>query len=271
MAIVLDRGEFFGNVVAFAQWEPFRISETRYARGAFLPWHRHEESYLTFVLAGGYRERSSGRTRACGARTLVLHPAGDTHEDDFAERPTRCLNVVLDASFTSRLGDAADPLHRGDVVDTPEASAISARLAAEVRRADSASGMIVEGLLLELFGVLSRRGAEDGDAPPWLAEAHSIVQRRCCEKLALADVAAAVGVHPVHLARAFRSRYGVSVGERIRELRLQSAREQLDQGVGLATVAVQAGFTDQSHFTKAFTRAHGVGPGEYRRRTRAAR
>jgi hypothetical protein len=52
MAIVLGSGEFFGRVVTAAQWEPFRMSETRYARGALLPWHRHDESYLTFVLAG---------------------------------------------------------------------------------------------------------------------------------------------------------------------------------------------------------------------------
>jgi len=40
MAIVLNRGEFFGRVVTAAQWEPFRMSETRYARGTFLPGDR---------------------------------------------------------------------------------------------------------------------------------------------------------------------------------------------------------------------------------------
>jgi len=95
MAIVLGRGEFFGRVVTAAQWEPFRMSETRYARGALLPWHRHDESYLTFVLAGGYRERSVRQTQSCAARSIVLHPAGETHEDDFSEQPARCLNVVL--------------------------------------------------------------------------------------------------------------------------------------------------------------------------------
>ncbi|HEY6136391.1 MAG TPA: hypothetical protein VI670_01375, partial [Thermoanaerobaculia bacterium] len=112
----MNGNEFFGRVVGAAAWKPFRISETRYARGAFLPPHRHEESYLTFVLAGGYRERSGGRTRACEERSLVFHPAGDTHEDDFAERPTRCLNIVVTQEFVERLGHAAAPLDRGDVV-----------------------------------------------------------------------------------------------------------------------------------------------------------
>ncbi|HEX8155259.1 MAG TPA: hypothetical protein VF698_19150, partial [Thermoanaerobaculia bacterium] len=99
MSITMARGEFFGRSVAAGNWGELSLSETRYARGAFLPWHRHEDAYLTFVLAGGYRERVQHETRTCGARSLVVHPAGDTHEDDFAERPSRCLNVVLGASF----------------------------------------------------------------------------------------------------------------------------------------------------------------------------
>ena len=256
--------DFFGRIAAAARFDAFRMSETLYGRGAFLPWHRHEESYVTFVFAGGYRERSSGGTRACGARTLVLHPAGDAHEDDFAERPTRCLNVVLHPAFVARLGEAAGALHRGEVVEGAEITGIAARLGCELRRSDSAAPLIIEGLLLELFGVISRTNATAG--PAWLAEADAIVRRRFAEKIGLGDVAAAVGVHPVHLARSYRAHYGASVGERMRALRLEFAREQLGAGVSLAAVAASAGFADQSAFTKAFRRAHGVGPAEYRRR-----
>ncbi|HJQ36189.1 MAG TPA: AraC family transcriptional regulator [Thermoanaerobaculia bacterium] len=254
--------DFFGRVAAAAQWDSFRLSETLYARGAFLPWHEHDESYVTFVLAGGYRERSRAQTRACGARTLVLHPAGDAHEDDFASQPTRCLNVVLDRSFVRRLGVAADALHRGEVVEGAEITSIATRLACEVRREDQAAALIIEGLLLELFGVISRTESTTG----WLDEADAIVRARFAEKIGLGDVANAVGVHPVHLARSYRRRFGTSVGERVRALRLDSAREQLAAGAAVAAAAAIAGFADPSHFTKAFRRAHGVGPAEYRRR-----
>ncbi len=254
--------DFFGRVAAAAQWDSFRLSETLYARGAFLPWHRHEESYVTFVLTGGYRERSRGQTRACGARTLVLHPAGDAHEDDFAAQPTRCLNVVLHRAFVQRLGVAAETLHRGEVVEGAEINAIASRLACELRRGDQAAALIIEGLLLELFGVISRNET----TIEWLDEADAIVRERFAEKIGLSDVAAAVGVHPVHLARSYRRRFGTSVGERVRALRLDSAREQLASGAAVAAAATNAGFADQSHFTKAFRRAHGVAPAEYRRR-----
>jgi AraC family transcriptional regulator len=270
MAIILNRGEFFGRVVTTAQWEPFRMSETHYARGTFLPWHRHEESYLTFVLAGGYQERSMSRTRSCAERSVVLHPAGDTHEDDFAERRTRCLNVVVGPSFIARLGVAAAPLQRGDVVSGAHVTAVAARISAELRRSDGATALIVEGLLLEMFGAMSRVVPDTGRAPAWLAEAHAIIGRRFAEKIALGSIAESVGVHPAHLARAFRRRYGVSVGEHVRALRLEAARAQIAEGTPLAMAAAQAGFSDQSHFTKAFSRAYGLPPSEYRRRLRSA-
>lgn len=269
MPIVLKHGQFYGRVIAAAQWEPFRMSETRYGRGAMLPQHRHEETYLTFVLSGGYRERLKSLTRICAEHAVVLHPAGDTHEDDFAERPTRCLNVVLPSSFTARLGEAAAPLHRGAVVEGAEVAGVGARLSAELRRGDAAGQLIIEGLLLELFGTISRTSTDDG--PAWLLEARSIVERRFMEKWSLVELASAVGVHPVHLARSFRKRFGASVGEHVRARRIAWAREQILAGGALSAIAAQAGFADQSHFSKAFTRALGIPPAEYRRRMIAAR
>jgi AraC family transcriptional regulator len=73
-------------------------------------------------------------------------------------------------------------------------------------------------------------------------------------------------VHPVYLARSFRERYGVSVGEYVRRLRLDWAAAQLSATeTPVATVAAEAGFADQSHFTRAFKRHMGLTPGRYRR------
>jgi AraC family transcriptional regulator len=265
MSITMARGEFFGRSVAAGNWGELSLSETRYARGAFLPWHRHEDAYLTFVLAGGYRERVQHETRTCGARSLVVHPAGDTHEDDFAERPSRCLNVVLGASFARRFGDA---LARGVVVEDVAVSSFGARVAAELRCGDDAAPMIVEGLLLELFGMLSRRTGAERRMPAWLVEARSLVEQRWRSKWSLAELADDVGVHPVHLARSFRAHFGVTVGEHVRALRIAHARERIAAGDALSVVATDAGFADQSHFTRAFVRAAGLTPAEYRRRAK---
>jgi AraC family transcriptional regulator len=259
------RGEFFGRAVAAGEWGDLLLSETAYARGTFLPKHSHEEPYLTFVLDGGYSERVPGETRTCAARTLVVHAPGETHEDDFRERRARCLNIVLGSAFTKRLGDASHVLGRGGVVTDALVASIGRRVAAELRHGDAAAALIVEGLLLELFGLLSRRDDAERRVPSWLAEARAIVERDFRGTIVLAEVARMVNVHPVSLARGFRQQFGTTAGEYVRQLRIAYARERIAAGAPLAMVAAEAGFADQSHFTRTFTRALGVTPATYRR------
>lgn len=258
---------FFGLPLASASFDHVHLSETRFARGVFLPLHRHDDAYLTFVLAGAYREHANGQTRVCDPRTLVLHPAGDTHEDDFAQKPTRCLNAVLAPAFVRRLGGAASALERGGVVAAPQVAMLGDRISAELRASDAMTPMIVEGLLLELFGVLGRT-ERSRRTPAWLAEAHAILGRTFAQKTTLATIAEEVGVHPVHLAREFRSHFGVSVGEHVRALRVAFARERIASGASLTTVAAEAGFADQSHLTRTFKRVAGMSPAAFRRRLR---
>ena len=64
---------------------------------------------------------------------------------------------------------------------------------------------------------------------------------------------------------AFRRYYSCSPGEYLRRKRLHVARGKLaDATVSLAQIASDAGFADQSHFTRAFKRFTGVTPGRYR-------
>jgi len=90
------------------------------------------------------------------------------------------------------------------------------------------------------------------------------------EALSVKDIAARVGVHPVHLARTFRAHMGCSPGDFLQDLRVQRAAMLLkNTNLGAAEIALATGFADQSHFTKQFRRAFTVPPGKYRRRLTA--
>jgi AraC family transcriptional regulator len=73
-------------------------------------------------------------------------------------------------------------------------------------------------------------------------------------------------VHPSHLAHEFRAHRGTTVGEFVRQLRLEwAANVMLSEGASIADIALRAGFCDQSHFSRAFRRHFYATPAAWRR------
>jgi AraC family transcriptional regulator len=84
----------------------------------------------------------------------------------------------------------------------------------------------------------------------------------------LRELAAATGLSPFHLCRAFRAEAGMSLSTYRHELRLRMSLELLrDVNPDLSDIALRLGFTSHSHFTAAFRRRFGMTPSQYRARS----
>jgi AraC family transcriptional regulator len=85
------------------------------------------------------------------------------------------------------------------------------------------------------------------------------------QSLTLRNVANSAGVHPVYFAAVFRRFNGCSVGEYMRRRRIEYARKLLgNPKIPLAQIALEAGFADQSHFTRTYKRFTGRAPSQDR-------
>jgi AraC family transcriptional regulator len=83
---------------------------------------------------------------------------------------------------------------------------------------------------------------------------------------ALDRLAARAAASPWHFHRTFRELTGESLDACVRRLRLERAAWQLRQpGSRVTDVALDAGFGSPEAFTRAFTRAFGLGPSRQRR------
>ena len=139
---------------------------------------------------------------------------------------------------------------------------------------DAASALAIEGLTLEMLTEVSRSSILEPHhtPPPWINDVMDLLHERFRDGLSLAEIAEAVGVHPVHLAREFRRFNCYTVGGYIRHLRIeQASRDLTSTDESLVLIAAAAGFCDQSHFCRVFKRKTGMTPVEYRRTFRTAR
>jgi AraC-like DNA-binding protein len=93
----------------------------------------------------------------------------------------------------------------------------------------------------------------------------SLLRERVIDPPTLGELAAATGVGPFALLRAFRAETGLPPHAYLNQLRVRQARQQLDRGVPPARAAAEAGFADQAHLTRHFKRVVGVPPGAYQR------
>jgi transcriptional regulator GlxA family with amidase domain len=89
--------------------------------------------------------------------------------------------------------------------------------------------------------------------------------------LAVEALAARAGMSPRHFARCFRDDTGVTPARYVATVRLEAARRRLEESDdAVEHVAAACGFGTAETMRRAFLRALGVAPTEYRRRFRSA-
>ena len=85
------------------------------------------------------------------------------------------------------------------------------------------------------------------------------------EDITLAQLAEVAGLSVFHFARTFTRAIGVSPSRYVSRMRLEKAMAEIAAGrSSLAEIALNAGFSSQASFTRAFCRVTGLTPGEYR-------
>jgi len=221
-------------VIDGAVCKTFRNSTSTLARGSFMS-----------IPAGAAH---SSVFAADGCQVVILRPLGEDGQRLFPIAPRRCATVAAEAS-----------------------SLLGWRIAKELECTDACSRLALEGLALELLACAGRvdTDSERRDTG-WLQTVRDHLHDSVPDVVSLHELGEAVGRHPGHVARAFRHAYGTSVTAYARALRLEWATVAVaTTDDPIMSIALEAGFADQSHFTRSFRRHHGITPGRYRELVRA--
>jgi len=116
--------------------------------------------------------------------------------------------------------------------------------------------------LARTIGVgIEERVSARGLSPRQLKHATELMMSRLDGSLTIGEVARACGLSPSYFARQFHEATGVHPHQWLLRQRVETAKALMTSSpLSLAQVALAAGFADQSHFTRVFSRITGVTP-----------
>ena len=268
--MVIERlrpGSFQGCITKSLRVADFILTESAFDPHSRLPRHAHENSYFCFGLQGVYTERCGRREVVCQPSALTFRASGQTHEAIIHGADTRVFMFEISSRWIEKLRADSLTLRITSEFCGGSLSQLCAKLYREFNQTDTAAKLAIEGLALELLAEAARQPYTGiGAAPPWLRQAREMIVEHFPDTFKLTQIAAEVGVHPVYLATAFRQKFGVTIGEFVRKLRIEHAcGELMKRDLPLTAIALEAGFVDQSHFSKVFKLYVGMTPANYRR------
>jgi len=269
MVVSPDRGHFYGETRASAETPHLRVVLRRYRIGESTPLHAHAEPYLALVVRGAFRQHARSTETLCTPGWLVIDTGSEEHRDRIETEVSEVIGFEPPRSWLEALRDeqGRDPgfawLTRRGLRNRALA------LRSQIEDPRPLSEFVVEGAAAELLAIAAGVRCRDGRRsrpPAWLQRVEDAVQARFRDPPSLSELGVLASRSPSQIVRGFRRWRGSSLGDFARRLRAEHARRALvETATPLLEIALEAGYSDQSHMTRELGAYFGCTPARLRR------
>ena len=255
----------FGWVVERLDLVGATLFETVYRHPTLVPSHEHAYPHVAVLLKGRYRESYRRGEAHFIPFTAVFHPANLQHSCFLNENGCQFFTLELDTAWMESLCINVVP---NSVFDWHGETILwqMLRLLREFRDIETRFPLTMESLILEILAGLGGQ-RQIGPRIPFhrWKRLEEKVHESFRESIRTRDLASAADIHPVHVARLFRLKTGMTPGEYLQHLRAQCAcRLMQDPERSLGEIASESGFADQSHMNRILKRLVHCSPGNLR-------
>ena len=237
------------------------------------PNHFHEHYVIGFVEEGTRRLSCKNKKYPIGRGDVVIFHPGDNHgcvQADGGVFDYRGLNIprqVMMDLTEEVTGKRELPGFSENVVRSAEITSYLRPLHQMIM--SGAADFEKEEQLLFLISALIQNYGQpfEAGAPECRQEtekACAFIREHFQERICLEQICRHAGLSKSALLRAFTKSKGITPYRYLEAVRISETKRMLEDGMTPAEAAVQAGFSDQSHFTNYFNSFIGLTPGTYR-------
>lgn len=259
----LRHGEFFGQTNETLNFDGITITDTEYTH-PYVDWHYHENPYFTFLIQGNMKEGNKKETYDCSTGTLLYHHWEDAHYNTKPNIFTRGFHIEITKDWFEKFQLSKDLTEGSFNIKNPSIKLLMYQIFKETKLNDDSFDLSVHQLLLSLFDQLSNQKVNSEKKPIWVKQIDEILHESFTEKLSLNDLSKTIDIHPIHLSRDFQKYFQCNLGEYLRKLKVEKSLKILNDFESLSEVALECGFSDQSHFIRCFKENLGITPLKYR-------
>jgi AraC-like DNA-binding protein len=244
------------------------------------PPHAHEGFAIGVIEAGGqaftYQRRSQLIMPAHSIAVInpgVVHTGCAATEDGWTYRMIYPGAEILQRAASELSGTPRDiPLFPTPVIFDTDLMRRLLQLHAALEDVTTTRLERESRLLWTLAQLITRHADTPHPArvirqePTYVDRIREYLSAHFAHPVTLDQLAQLVHISPFHLLRVFHRRVGLPPHAYVIQLRVEHAKTLLIQGMPIAEVAAQVGFSDQSHLSRHFKRLVGVAPGQYHSR-----
>jgi AraC-like DNA-binding protein len=247
-----------------------RFGTERFAR------HFHDDTFsFGLVTAGANVFSYRGRFEEVAAGTLGIADPGEIHDGGLSGRPWAYVNLYAPVALMADMAaeaaglDGVPAFAVGQIHD-PDCRVRFANFFNLLFNDPAAELADIEETAIDALGRLIAGHAvgsrSDGAAVDSPVVRLSLEMLHDCfdTAVSLDDLAHAAGASPFTVIRAVSAATGLTPHAYLVQLRVKHAKTLIGQGVLIAQAALDAGFADQAHLTRAMKQRWGTTPGAFK-------
>lgn len=232
----------------------------------------HEECSIVLILQGAEITNLLGTSCISLPGSLLLFNADEVHSSRSVGTEYRIMKIKSKAlskiAFELSGHNLERPYFPKLVANDPLMFQLLLRL--HLKLEQNVSPLERESEFISTIGLLIARHNKNhivlqplGKEPHYVNLIRDYLKSHYAEDVSLSKLASVTNLSPFYLLRVFRKQVGCPPHEYQTQVRIARARKLIRKGHSISEVALEAGFFDQSHFSRHFKRIVGMSPGRY--------
>lgn len=261
MVLNLKEGEYLGQHLKSLDYSFLNLSMTSYEPGCEIVNHYHDNDYISILVKGQYHEKNKVENNLVTAGEILFRPQAYNHENQFQKWGGTCFNIEFKYEWQKEIDTRLVLPNKFAKYKTGTFPSLYKLLVHFQNQKEN--DMTVEFICDWLFE-LNQKQISKGHLP-WIEKIIKILENETNGFHTIQSLAERVHVHPIYLARAFKQKKGITIGEFQLKIKLQNAISMLMNSVlSISEISFLNGFFDDAHFIRSFKSVYAISPHQFR-------